>query len=123
MRDSQRRDELNKRVQRYAARGWYVEDRSDFQVTIAQGRDKLPNTVNLILTLATGGLWLIYWIFAEGKGRVLLTVNEAGEIREQLISGRYELKSERVSYEDVEAAIGEAAIGDEWEREERASSP
>lgn len=97
-------------------------------MTIAQGREKLPNTVNFILTLVTGGLWLIYWIFAGGKGRVLLTVNEDGEIREQLISGQYELKSESCEYKDKEALTAEqaewdAAIGNEWERENESMRP
>ena len=67
--DPLRRDQLNTRVQYYAAMGWHVESGSDFRAVVAKGTDKLPNTVNLILTLATGGLWLIYWIFAKRKRR------------------------------------------------------
>jgi hypothetical protein len=88
MQDPLRRDELNKRVQYYAAMGWHVESGSDFRAVVAKGTDKLPNTVNLILTLATGGLWLIYWIFAKRKRRVLLAVNEEGAVSEQPIAER-----------------------------------
>lgn len=93
MQDSLRRDELNKRIQCYAEIGWHVETRSDYQAVVARGTEKLPNTVNLIFTLATGGLWLIYWIFSGGKRRVLLTVNEDGSVREQVISTRRPLST------------------------------
>jgi hypothetical protein len=91
--DPLRRDQLNTRVQYYAAMGWHVESGSDFRAVVARGTEKLPNTVNVILTLATGGLWLIYWIFSKGKRRVLLTVSEDGVVDEQSIVERQPLST------------------------------
>ena len=56
----QRRANLDSALQRYGASGWRIENRSDFQATIAKGKD-IKHGLHLYLTIITGGLWGLVW--------------------------------------------------------------
>jgi hypothetical protein len=78
----QRKATLDRTLQRYGAQGWRIETRSEFQATIAKG-ERLNNTLHLILTLLTAGLWAIVWIILAivgGIKRRMVTVDEYGNV-------------------------------------------
>jgi hypothetical protein len=69
------------------AAGWRIENRSDYQATIAQGK-KVNHILHLILTILTAGLWAIVWIILAitgGVKRHILTVDEYGNVIDQKI--------------------------------------
>lgn len=69
------------------AQGWRIENRSDFQATVAHGKP-IHHVLHLILTILTAGLWLIVWICLAifgGVKRRLLSVDDYGNIIDQKI--------------------------------------
>ena len=73
---------LDRALQLDGAQGWRIETRSDFQATIAKG-NRLNNTLHLILTIVTAGLWGIVWILLAlfgGIKRRMVTIDEYGNI-------------------------------------------
>jgi hypothetical protein len=80
-----RKANLDRALQLRGAQGWRIESRSDFQATIAKG-EKINNTLHLILTLVTLGLWAIVWIIVAITGgikRMMVTIDEYGNVVEQ----------------------------------------
>ncbi len=81
----ERKAALDRALQTYGAKGWRVETRSDFQATIAKGKE-LSHVLHIILTLFTIGLWLIVWLGLGIFGRVhrrMITIDEYGQVIEQ----------------------------------------
>ena len=77
-----RKATLDRTLQRYGAQGWRIETRSDYQATIAKG-EKINNTLHLILTFLTAGLWGIVWIIlliTGGIKRRMITIDEYGNV-------------------------------------------
>jgi hypothetical protein len=69
------------------AQGWRIENRSDFQATIATG-NRINHVLHLILTIVTVGLWGIVWIILAITGgikRHLITIDEYGNVVERKI--------------------------------------
>lgn len=82
MSDHNRREVLNRELQKYGAMGWRIETRSDFQATIAKGK-QISHVLHLLLTVFTFGLWLLVWAvigLLGGVKRWLLTVDEFGNV-------------------------------------------
>lgn len=80
MSDHDRREVLNRELQRYGAMGWRIETRSEFQATIARGK-QISHLLHLFLTIFTLGLWLLIWALIGmfgGVKRWLITVDEFG---------------------------------------------
>jgi hypothetical protein len=80
-----RRAVLDRALQLRGAQGWRIESRSDFQATIAKG-ERINNTLHLILTLVTAGLWALVWIIVAITGgikRMMVTIDEYGNVIEQ----------------------------------------
>lgn len=80
----ERRSALAQRLAFLGREGWRVESQSDFQAVVT--KTSRPNHVlHFVLTILTAGLWLPVWIVLALKkkkqGRMVLTVNEAGEVR------------------------------------------
>jgi hypothetical protein len=78
----QRKATLDRALQLEGAHGWRIETRSDFQATIAKG-NRLNNTLHLLLTIFTAGLWGIVWIglaIFGGIKRRMITIDEYGNI-------------------------------------------
>ncbi len=76
---------LDSTLQVWGARGWRIENRSDFQATVAKGKE-VSHLLHLFLTLITLGIWLIFWLVlgvAGGVRRRLVTVDEFGNVVEQ----------------------------------------
>jgi hypothetical protein len=73
--DEERKAALTKRVVSFTRKGWRVETRSDYQVTLVRGHR--PNhLLHLLLTVLTVGLWAIVWICLAifgGEKRIVVT--------------------------------------------------
>ena len=81
----ERKANLDRALQLRGAQGWRTESRSEFQATIARG-ERINNTLHLILTLVTAGLWAIVWIIVAITGgikRMMVTIDEYGNVIEQ----------------------------------------
>jgi hypothetical protein len=81
----ERKDALDRQLQQFGAQGWRIENRSDYQATIAKG-DRVNNTLHLLLTIFTVGLWGIVWIvllITGGVKRRMVTIDEFGNAVEQ----------------------------------------
>lgn len=78
----QRKATLDRTLQLKGAQGWRIETRSEFQATIAKGH-RLNNTLHLILTIITIGVWGIVWILLavlSGEQRRMITIDEYGNV-------------------------------------------
>jgi hypothetical protein len=83
----ERKTTLDRTLADRGAQGWRIENRSDFQATIATG-NKINHVLHLILTILTAGLWGIVWIILAITGgikRHLVTVDEYGNVVERKI--------------------------------------
>ena len=81
----ERKAALDRQLQLQGAQGWRIETRSDFQATIAKGK-ALNNTLHLLLTIFTFGVWGIVWIILAltgGVKRRMITIDEFGNPVEQ----------------------------------------
>lgn len=81
----ERRSILDRTLQIWGAKGWRIENRSEFQATIAKGKD-VNHLLHLFLALITVGIWLIFWLIlgvGGGVKRRMITVDEFGNVVEQ----------------------------------------
>jgi hypothetical protein len=82
----ERKAQLDSALQRYGASGWRTENRSDFQATIAKGKEH-SHLLHLLLTIFTLGLWgLFVWLplsIFGGLKRRMVTVDAYGNVDEQ----------------------------------------
>jgi hypothetical protein len=81
----ERKATLDRTLQLWGAKGWRIETRSDFQATIAKGKE-ISHVLHFFLVLFTLGLWLIVWFLlgvGGGVKRTLITVDEYGNVIEQ----------------------------------------
>lgn len=76
MTGDERRTVLDQELAARTAGGWRIENRSDFQATVARGKGAGRRTVGL------GALGLL---FGKRLEQVLLTVDEAGQVSEQQV--------------------------------------
>jgi hypothetical protein len=78
----ERKAGLDAALARFGAQGWRIENRSEFQATIAMGH-RINHVLHLILTIVTFGIWAIVWILLAifgGEKRQLVTVDDFGNI-------------------------------------------
>ena len=83
----QRKAAMDAALSRYGASGWRIENRSDYQATIATGK-QVSHVLHLLLTLVTAGIWLIFWLgfgVLGGVKRRLVSIDEYGNVVEQKI--------------------------------------
>jgi hypothetical protein len=77
-----RKADLDAALARFGAEGWRIENRSEFQATIAKGH-RINHVLHLLLTILTLGFWAIVWIFLAifgGEKRQLVTVDDFGNV-------------------------------------------
>ena len=83
--DSQRKSALANHVTPEISKGWHVESQGDFQVVMSRG--KKPNhLLHIILSIFTGGIWLVVYLFMiirGGEKRQMLVVDEFGTVTKQ----------------------------------------
>lgn len=80
--DAERKTSLDAALARLGAAGWRIENRSDFQATIAKGH-RVNHILHLILTLVTLTVWGIVWLLLVvlgGEKRELVTVDAYGNV-------------------------------------------
>lgn len=78
----ERKARLDTAVQQYARGGWRMEARSDFQATVAKGKNT-NHLLHVVLSLITLGAWLVVWLLVAvlgGLKRRLLTVDDYGNV-------------------------------------------
>lgn len=76
---------LDRTLQQYGASGWRIENRSDYQATIAKGK-QTSHGLHLFLSIITLGLWLIPWLglgMVGGVKRRMITIDGFGNTVEQ----------------------------------------
>lgn len=74
---------LDVEVARWVAQGYAVESRTESQAVLVKRR-RIGWFWNTVLTLLTGGLWLIYVVYRlvnRGADRVVLTIGADGKVR------------------------------------------
>ena len=62
--------------------GWRVESQSDYHAVLVRGK-KVNHILHLLLSVFTGGLWLIVWLALaakKGEKRVQIHVGEHGSV-------------------------------------------
>jgi hypothetical protein len=67
----------------FTTQGWRVETLMDFQVVLVKGH-RTNHLLHLLLSVVTFGLWLAAWpavALDGGERRIVLTVDEAGQLR------------------------------------------
>lgn len=83
-----RRDELDRRLQMYAAGGWRVENRTEYQATIVRGKNH-SHGLHLALTILTAGVWgLVVWLPLSvfgGLRRRMVSVQGDGSVLDQKV--------------------------------------
>ncbi len=65
--------------------GWRIENQSDYQATMIEGK-KVNHVLHLILSIVTVGLWLVVWIIMAivgGEKRHFVAVDEFGNVTTQ----------------------------------------
>lgn len=78
----QRQEVLNREVAAYVGRGYAVESSMPGQAILSK-KSKIGLLSNVLLTLLTGGIWLVviaYRVINRKTSRVVLTVSEDGRI-------------------------------------------
>ena len=63
--------------------GWRVESQTDYQATMAKGKNH-SHGIHLFLTIVTACLWLLVWIplaVFGGEKRAVLSIDESGRLR------------------------------------------
>lgn len=76
----ERKEALARMVTAQVANGARVESQSDYQAVLVHGH-RLNNTLHLILTIVTFGLWGIVWLLVAifgGEKREVASVDEWG---------------------------------------------
>lgn len=82
METSERNHVLDGEVQRLAAQGWRVENRSDGQAMVAKGKP-VNHLLHFLLSVFTLGAWLVVWLCIAvfgGVSRRLVTVTPDGVV-------------------------------------------
>lgn len=80
------KDPLNDHVANYVKRGYVVSSRTPSQVVLTKARRLgfLWWVIHLLLSVITGGLWLIYVFYRVLRPKlhqVVLTVDNAGRVK------------------------------------------
>lgn len=73
---------LDQAVAEYVSKGWAVESRSESQAVLSK-RSRIGWFWNIVLSIITGGLWLIVVLFRvlnRKTSRVVLTVDPTGQL-------------------------------------------
>lgn len=78
----ERQDILNNEITRWVAQGWTVQTINGSQAILYKPK-RVGIFWNFILTLLTGGLWLIVWLYKilnQKTYQVVINVNEFGNV-------------------------------------------
>ena len=73
---------VDQAVAKYVSEGWAVESRTDSQVVLSK-RARIGWFWNIVLSLLTGGLWLLVVLFKvlnRKTERVVLTLDPSGRV-------------------------------------------
>ena len=74
---------LDQAVAKHVNQGWSIESRTDTQAVLTK-KARIGWLLNILLTVVTGGLWLIVVFFKLVNRKVerkVLTVDAAGNVR------------------------------------------
>lgn len=86
--EEQRKGMLDSALNLYGAKGFRIENRSDYQATVSKGKET-RHVLHIVLAVVTGGLWLVVYIplwLVTGIRRRLVSVDEYGNTIEQKLT-------------------------------------
>jgi hypothetical protein len=84
----QRKAMLDSALNLYGAKGFRIENRSDFQATVSKGKET-RHVLHIVLTVITLGFWLIIYIplwLLTGIRRRLVSIDDYGNTIEQKLT-------------------------------------
>lgn len=70
--------------------GWGVETQGGFNAVLIKGGKRTSHALHFVLTLMTGGVWIIGWIIAVRRNkaqRITLFVDEFGNVQRGAATG------------------------------------
>ena len=84
----QRKAMLDSALNLYGAKGFRIENRSDYQATVSKGKET-RHILQLVMTVLTAGIWLLVWIplwLFTGIRRRMVSVDDYGNTIEQKLT-------------------------------------
>jgi hypothetical protein len=84
----QRKAMLDSALNLYGAKGFRIENRSDYQATVSKGKET-RHVLHIVLTVITLGAWLLVWIplwLITGIRRRMVTIDDYGNTVEQKLT-------------------------------------
>jgi hypothetical protein len=84
----ERKSLLDAALHLWGARGFRIENRSDFQATVSKGKE-IKHVLHIILSILTAGIWLLVYIplwLLTGMRRRMVSVDEYGNTIEQKLT-------------------------------------
>jgi hypothetical protein len=79
---------LDSALHLYGAKGFRIENRSDFQATVSNGKE-VRHVLHIVLCIITAGLWLFVYLpvwLLTGIRRRMVSVDEYGNTIEQKLT-------------------------------------
>jgi hypothetical protein len=84
----ERKAMLDSALHLWRAKGFRIENRSDFQATVSKGKE-IRHVLHIVLSILSAGLWLIVYIplwLVTGIRRRMVSVDEYGNTIEQKLT-------------------------------------
>jgi hypothetical protein len=84
----QRKGMLDSALNLYGAKGFRIENRSDYQATVSKGKET-RHVLHIVLTIITLGTWLFVWIplwLITGLRRRMVSIDDYGNTIEQKLT-------------------------------------
>jgi hypothetical protein len=79
---------LDSALQLWGARGFRIENRSDFQATVSKGKE-IRHVLHIVLSFLTAGMWLFVYIplwLLTGIRRRMVSIDEYGNTIEHKLT-------------------------------------
>jgi hypothetical protein len=79
---------LDSALHLWGARGFRIENRSDFQATVSKGKE-IRHVLHIVLSFLTGGMWLFVYIplwLLTGIRRRMVSIDEYGNTIEHKLT-------------------------------------
>jgi hypothetical protein len=84
----ERKAMLDSALHLWGAKGFRIENRSDFQATVSKGKE-IRHVLHIVLSIITAGVWLLVYLplwLLTGIRRRMVSIDEYGNTIEQKLT-------------------------------------